>query len=112
MSSAALATATWRGAQHCAAVTTPVCFFAQDAECTAGRRCLRPAPETTFGAHNRRPCQAHMTPPRHIYTSSLSRRDRVWGRPRNRLARILPALALFTIALLLVATAAIAGAAL
>ena len=25
-----------------------------------------------------------MTPPRQIYSSSLSRRDRAWGRPRRR----------------------------
>lgn len=62
-------------------------------------------------ARNVRPCHPKMTPPRHIYASSLSRRDRVWGRPRHRLARMLPALTLFTIALLLVVTAAIARAA-
>ena len=35
---------------------------------------------------------AVLTPPRQIYASSLSRRDRAWGRPRRRVAGFVPLL--------------------
>jgi hypothetical protein len=49
-----------------------------------------------------------MNPPRQIYSSSLSRRDRAWGRPRRRPSgRLVPLLTRLTAAALLATTLAL-----
>jgi len=49
-----------------------------------------------------------MTPPRQIYSSTLSRRDRAWGRPRRRPGSlVVPLLARLCAAALLAMTVAL-----
>jgi hypothetical protein len=48
------------------------------------------------------------TPPGHIYTSTLHRRDRAWGRTRPRRRRSLGELAVLAVSLVIVVAVAVA----